>query len=170
MELEKDVVKMPSSRKDVYRLLPVRSRTTRSNTGSYAGVEESDAPEEMYGSVLQPVPVIIVGSHYDLVPSTNQQPFLARTQDLVTEMKKRFALHSTYYTVNSMLEAFLSVFRFEEYLDISPKLFPLNCLKSVSAEIKLLKDHLCEVRSKLLEVCISTKYVWMARNTLQNGK
>ena len=37
-------------------------------------------------------------------------------------------------------------------MDISPNLFPLNCLKSVSAEIKLLKDHLCEVRSNLLEV------------------
>ena len=47
-------------------------------------------------------------------------------------------------------------FRFEEYLDISPCLFPLNCLKSVSAEIKLLKDHLCEVRSNLLEVYTHT--------------
>ena len=95
MELEKDVVKMPSSRKDVYRLLPVRSRSTRSNTGSYPGVEGSDTPEEMYGSVLQPVPVIIVGSHYDLVPSTNQRAILAQTQELVTEMKKRSVLHST---------------------------------------------------------------------------
>ena len=48
---------------------------------------------------------------------------------------------------------FVFLSRFEECLLISPHLYPLNCLKSVSAEIKCLKDHLCEVRSKLLEVC-----------------
>ena len=44
------------------------------------------------------------------------------------------------------------LYRFEEYLYISPLLYPLNCLKAVSPEIKALKEHLCEVRAKLLEV------------------
>lgn len=35
---------------------------------------------------------------------------------------------------------------------MSPYLYPLDCLKSVSLEIKALRDHLCEVRSKLVEV------------------
>ena len=89
LELEKDVVKMPSGRKDVYRLLPVRSWSVRSHSGSHVGIEESTVHEEMYGSVLQPVPVIIVGSHYDLVPMQDQPTALARTQELVNEMKKR---------------------------------------------------------------------------------
>lgn len=89
MEIEKDVVKMPSVRKDVYRLLPVRSWSTRSHSDNYSGVEEPDVAEEMYGSVLQPVPVIIVGSHYDLVPVPDQPSVFAQTQELVHEMKKR---------------------------------------------------------------------------------
>lgn len=90
MELEKDVVKMPSRRKDVYRLLPVRSWSVRSShSGGSARVEEPEAHEEMYGSVLQPVPVIIVGSHYDLIPVPDQPAVLAKTQELVHEMKKR---------------------------------------------------------------------------------
>ena len=89
LELEKDVVKMPSGRKDVYRLLPVRSWSVRSHSGSHVGIDESTVHEEMYGSVLQPVPVIIVGSHYDLVPMQDQPTVLARTQELVNEMKKR---------------------------------------------------------------------------------
>lgn len=45
--------------------------------------------------------------------------------------------------------------RFEDYLAISPRLYPINCLKSVSPEIRVLKDHLCEVRAKLLEVIVT---------------
>ena len=80
---------MPSSRKDVYRLLPVRSRSMRSYSSGHVGVEDSTVPEEMYGSVLQPVPVIIVGSHYDMVLVQDQPTKLAQTQELVNEMKKR---------------------------------------------------------------------------------
>ena len=88
MELEKDTVKMSSGRKDVYRLLPVRSWSVRSHSSNYGGVEEA-VSEEMYGSVLQPVPVIIVGSHYDLIPVPDQPAVISKTQELVNEMKKR---------------------------------------------------------------------------------
>ena len=89
MELEKDIVKMPSGRKDVYRLLSGRSWSLRSHSSNYGGMEEHAASEEMYGSVLQPVPVIIVGSHYDLIPVPDQPAVIAKTQELVNEMKKR---------------------------------------------------------------------------------
>lgn len=81
-------------------------------------------------SALQPVPVIIVGSHYDQIPAGDQQEVVTNAQSLVNEMKVKF----------------------EDYLDISTHLYPLNCLKAVSAEIKTLKEHLCEVRSRLLKV------------------
>ena len=88
MEVEKDIVKMPSGRKDVYRLLSVRSWSLRSHSSNY-GVMDKHATSEMYGSVLQPVPVIIVGSHYDLVPVPDQPAVITKTQELVNEMKKR---------------------------------------------------------------------------------
>lgn len=81
-------MKMPSVRKDVYRLLPVRSCSVRSHGGNSLGVEEPEVAEEMYGSVLQPVPVIIVGSHFDLVSVPDQAAVVAQTQELVNEMKK----------------------------------------------------------------------------------
>ena len=56
----------------------------------------------MYGSVFQPVPVILVGSHYDLVPVERQEEVVARTQELVIEMRGQF----------------------EEYLEISPTQLP----------------------------------------------
>ncbi len=42
--------------------------------------------------------------------------------------------------------------RFEEYLDVSAHLYPLNCLRAVSPEIRRFKEHLCESRSNLLDV------------------
>ena len=84
----------------------------------------------MYGSVLQPVPVVIVGSHHDEIPPGKEIEVVANAQRLVDEMREVF----------------------EEHLDVSPRLYPLNCLKAVSVEMKVLKEQLCVVRSKLLEV------------------
>ena len=39
---------------------------------------------------LQPVPVIVVGSHYDLVPVEDQQETVTRVQSLVNEMKVKY--------------------------------------------------------------------------------
>ena len=89
MELEKDIVKMPSGRKDVYRLLPIRSWSVRSHSSNYGIMEEHAPSEDMYGSVLQPVPVIIVGSHFDLIPVQDQPAVIAKTQELIDEMKGR---------------------------------------------------------------------------------
>lgn len=87
--MEKDIVPMPSRKKEIHRQLPVRPWTQRSFRRNAHPVEESLSPETMYGTVLQPVPVVIVGSHYDLVSVHNQQEALANTQKLVTEMKDR---------------------------------------------------------------------------------
>lgn len=39
---------------------------------------------------LQPVPVIVVGSHYDLVSVEAQQETVTRVQSLVNEMKVKY--------------------------------------------------------------------------------
>ena len=84
----------------------------------------------MYGSYILPVPVIIVGSHYDQLEGQAAVAAVQQTQRLVDELREQF----------------------EEYLDISPQLYALNCLKSVSTEIRALKERLCTVRSKLVDV------------------
>lgn len=137
-QLEPGAIPMPCRRKDKYRLLPVKpwmktgtlQDSSSSNRGDLEEGDSSDSQNSMYGSVLQPVPVIVIGSHLDLIPMDQQQKVVSNTQRLVDEMQDRF----------------------EEYLEISPKLYPLNCLRAVTPEMKVLKDRLCEVRSKLIEV------------------
>lgn len=99
---------------------------------------------------LQPVPVIVVGSHYDLIPTDAQQETVTSVQSLVNEMKVKYVCEHHFF---HFCDAF-HIHRFEDYLDISTDLYPLNCLKAVTPEIKALKDHLCEVRSKLIEVIL----------------
>ena len=90
---------------------------------------------EMYGSYIDPVPVLIVGSHYDQFEGQGAATeAVQQTQQLVVELRQQF----------------------EEYLSISPRLYPLNCISAVSKEIKDLKERLCEVRSELVEVRSST--------------
>ena len=150
--MEQEAIPMPSRRKEIYRQLQVKPWMMKGDTLLNGSNKEedledgnsSDSQNSMYGSVLQPVPVVIVGSHLDLV-SVNQQPdVVGNTQRLVDEMRDRF----------------------EEYLEISPKLYPLNCLRAVSAEMKVLKDRLCEVRSKLLEVGQTLVYILHVCQTL----
>ena len=90
----------------------------------------SQKPVEMYGSYIEPVPVVIVGSHYDKLEGQAATEAVQQAQQLVDELREQF----------------------EEYLTISPRLYPLNCLSAVSKEIKDLKERLCEVRSELVEV------------------
>ena len=46
--------------------------------------------KEGFGNMLQPVPVIIVGSHYDKIPLEKQQETVAGVQSLVNEMKVKY--------------------------------------------------------------------------------
>lgn len=59
MDIEKDILPMPTNKK------------------------------ESYDCVLQPVPVIIVGSHYDQIPAHRQQEAISNVQALVNEVKAR---------------------------------------------------------------------------------
>lgn len=100
-------------------------------SGDPKNQNEVPKPAEMYGSYIDPVPVLIVGSHYDRLEGQGAVVEAVRqTQQLVEELRRQF----------------------EEYLSISPRLYPLNCLSTVSKEIKELKERLCEVRSELVEV------------------
>ena len=107
----------------------VKAKKDKSQKAKELG-NSSSSPVAMYGSYIQPVPVIIVGSHYDQLESHRAEEAVRQTQQLVAEMREQFC----------------------EYLDISEQLYPLNCLKSVSPEIRALKGELCTVRSKLVEV------------------
>ena len=139
-QTERGTVPMLSSKKEVYRLLPVQPwmlrtgslvRSGRNGSGSLdSSPDASESHDNMYGSVLQQVPVIVIGSHYDLIPVERQAEVVARTQKLVTEMRDQFV----------------------EYLEISSHLYPLNCLRAVSLEMKDLKERLCEVRANLIQV------------------
>ena len=80
---------MPSLKREFPRQLPVRPWTQKSLRGKIKTGEESITQETMYGTVLQPVPVMIVGSHYDQIPPQKQQESLENTQKLVTELKDR---------------------------------------------------------------------------------
>ena len=150
--MEQEAIPMPSRRREIYRQLQVKPWMVKEGTLLNGSNKEedledgnsSDSQSSMYGSVLQPVPVVVVGSHLDLVPVDQQPEVVGNTQRLVDEMRDRF----------------------EEYLEISPKLYPLNCLRAVSAEMKVLKDRLCEVRSKLLEVGQTLVYILHVCHTL----
>ena len=150
--MEQEAIPMPSRRKEIYRQLQVKPWMVKEGTLLNGSNKEedledgnsSDSQSSMYGSVLQPVPVVVVGSHLDLVPVDQQPEVVGNTQRLVDEMRDRF----------------------EEYLEISPKLYPLNCLRAVSAEMKVLKDRLCEVRSRLLEVGQTLVYILHVCHTL----
>ena len=80
---------MPCGRQDVYRLLPMRSWTRKSFRPGH-DLQQVEEENDMYGSVLQPVPVVIVGSHYDVVSSHSQQETVHAAQLLVNEMKERY--------------------------------------------------------------------------------
>ena len=84
----------------------------------------------MYGSVILPVPVVVIGSHYDLLPSSEAPRALERLQDYANEMRDLFKL----------------------YLVLSDKVFPLACHMPKSDEMLKLKQELVSVRSKLMKV------------------
>ena len=107
-----------------------RGAAENQTDGTVNRSREPEPSAEMYGSYIDPVPVLIVGSHYDKLEAHSVAEAVRQTQELVDELREQF----------------------EEYLTISPRLYPLNCLSSVSKEIKDLKERLCEVRSELVEV------------------
>ena len=130
-----------------------REKEESGGSGKRRGVEENQAEgaaggaqnqnripkpaAEMYGSYIDPVPVLIVGSHYDQLEGQGAATEAVRkTQQLVDELREQF----------------------EEYLSISPRLYPLNCLSAVSKEMKDLKEKLCEVRSELVEVKVFASF------------
>ncbi len=45
--------------------------------------------DKLYENALPPVPVIIIGSHYDQIKADNQQETISSVQGLVDEMKLR---------------------------------------------------------------------------------
>lgn len=50
----------------------------------------ANSRSEVFGKVLQCVPVIVVGSHYDRIPVHEQQEKKSSTQSLINEMKVKY--------------------------------------------------------------------------------
>ena len=86
-EIEMDIVPMPYQEKRVPHLSGVSTKQ-RSPSKSIGSDEESQGT--MYGTILQPVPVIIVGSHFDQIVVQNRDEVTTNTQGLVAEMKDRY--------------------------------------------------------------------------------
>ena len=103
----------------------------------------SEPPEEkrrsiisedaMFGSVVLPVPVIVIGSHYDLLSPEVGRRALERLQDFANEMGELFKI----------------------YLVLSDRVFPLACNMPKSEEMLKLKQELVAVRSRLMKVCFN---------------
>ena len=85
-EIEMDIVPMPYLENKGSAHLPVWSAEQIKYTGKE---EDYISQSSMYGAILQPVPIIIVGSHFDQVMVQNRDEVLSNTQKLVTEMKDR---------------------------------------------------------------------------------
>ena len=84
--MEKDKVFMPVPNKALSTLNA--SKRKPSVRRSTVLNEEPVAAEDMFGSTLQPVPIIIVGSHLDCIPAAKQAETVATTQALVDEMRQ----------------------------------------------------------------------------------
>ena len=98
--------------------------------GTNSNNNNEESAQQAYTSVIQQIPVLIVGSHYDLVPGERAEAVLKEVQALVVEVREMF----------------------QEYLEVYPKILPLNCLKATSTEMKDLKEELTTVSTKLVEV------------------
>lgn len=86
--------------------------------------------ESMFGNVVLQVPVVVIGSHYDLLPPTDAHRALDRLQDFAIEMRDLFKL----------------------YLGLSDRVLPLACHVPKSEEMTRLKQELVSVRTKLMKV------------------
>lgn len=55
-----------------------------------AAVPMPNSQRQAFGNVLPPVPVVIVGSHYDQIPLERQQETITKVQSLIDEVKVRY--------------------------------------------------------------------------------
>ncbi|KAL5476240.1 hypothetical protein EMCRGX_G026162 [Ephydatia muelleri] len=86
--------------------------------------------DAMFCSVVLPVPVVVIGSHYDLLSPEVGRRALERLQDFANEMRELFRL----------------------YLMLSDRVFPLACNMPKSEEMHKLKQELLALRSRLMKL------------------
>lgn len=87
---------------------------------------------ELPSSSLCPVPVLVVGSHFDLLVDSQRSEIISQFENCLHELSTKF--HSS--------------------VDIIAQLFPVNCHKPNSSEIKHLKEQITAVRTTDLEVLL----------------
>lgn len=87
-----------------------------------------NTPSVLIEPSMHTVPVIVVGSHFDLVPEANRNDVISQVESCITELSMKF----------------------RSSLDVLPQVFPVNCNKA--HELKYLKEHISFVRSAKAEV------------------
>ena len=96
-------------------------------------------PANLQPSWLQKVPVIVVGSHYDVLQREKSQAEVEETlrgvQMLVNEMQLQFW----------------------PFLKVIPDVIPLNCLASRGEEMQRLKEQLDKTRRTRVQVCVCVR-------------
>ena len=83
----------------------------------------------------QKIPLIIVGSHYDVLQQT-------KTPEEITKI---------FGAIDAMTDGLKTLFW--PYLDIYPKVIPLNCLRAKGDEMQRLKTILDDIRLHVVKVC-----------------
>ena len=92
-------------------------------------------PADLQPSWLQKVPVIVVGSHYDVLQREKAPADVEKTLDEVQMLLNEIQL------------------QFWPFLKVVPDVIPLNCLASRGEEIQRLKEQLDKTRRTRVQVC-----------------
>ena len=98
-------------------------------------------PADLQPSWLQKVPVIVVGSHYDILQREKSPADVEKTLDEVQMLLNEIQL------------------QFWPFLKVVPDVIPLNCLASRGEEIQRLKEQLDKTRRTRVQVCCGC--MWM---------
>ena len=86
------------------------------------------------------VPVIVVGSHYDLLPEAHRVEVVQNVEGFMGEISSRFY----------------------PFLEVLPRMLYMNCLKPSNSDIKLLKEQIILFRAVQAEVSLicQSKYMY----------
>lgn len=117
-------------------LLPIKqarspSRSMCTRLPSSTSLSSVPATNRSLGATsLTPIPVFVVGTHADVLSDVARYEKVSRMEAIVRSKTGNY----------------------EDSLDLFPQIFAVNCLKSRTSEMKLLKEQLCRARAAILEV------------------
>jgi hypothetical protein len=86
-------------------------------------------PDHAPDPALHSIPLFIIGSHHDAIPTGERHSLLYHVECLIQDLAKRY----------------------RPSIDVIPQVFPMNCLKPNTAELKYLKEQMAAIKSLELE-------------------